>query len=472
MHNPFGKKLDLEKLGHRAATATKAAVKGAAHSAATVVAQRAGGVNENMKAAHERLTSLHSSYSELHSALKHQALNAKKTAKIVRESNTPMLNLANTLGPEPRRTVQTAMSVDAALARCWEDYATHLEAEVITPAKHECNALFTEGEHIWSSYVGTVNELAARQGKERLLGGKTAQAIVELTERKATHEATKLPRLAALAAAAEAAMAFLVEEHRLLHAALHRDAHSAASSAAGDAASMQETAALLVAARAGWQALREHSGSGAFLSHGSSGGFVGTPPPSRSVFGTALESLSLRRTLALSLELKPARDLVRAALPRPPRNACSRRLSYMCAACAAADAVDGVPLVAHHLIHRLISGSMASGVAFIETEGLFRVQVRASPISPISPHISHPHLPHLPASPAPLLCSDVLPLPHLLLSAGRHRRGRLTATPARQRQRAGAARDPRHVRSSCARHSAQAGHTAAISPSPSSRGLL
>ena len=100
--------------------------------------------------------------------------------------------------------------------------------------------------------------------------------------------------------AAEAAMAFLVEEHRLLHAALHRDAHSAASSAAGDAASMQETAALLVAARAGWQALREHSGSGAFLSHGSSGGLVGTPPPSRSVFGSPLESLSLRRTLSAS----------------------------------------------------------------------------------------------------------------------------------------------------------------------------
>ena len=331
--------INLTKLSHRAANATKAVVA----TAAGAVATRAGAVDDTLKAAHERLAALHATYSELHSALKHQALNARKMAKTVRESSGPMLSLSHALSPETRRSVQTAMSVDAAIARSWDEYAALLEGELITPAKHECSAIFAEADAIWASYIGTVNELAARQGKERFLGPskkETEGHMASLAERKATLETSKLPHLLSLAEAAEAAMSFLVERHRLTHAAHHRDAHAAATSAAGESASGEETSALVAATRAGWERLQHSSGSGAFES-ATAGRNSGTATaaavaPPRSVFDSPLEALALR-----------------------------------------ADAVSGVPLVAHGMIHRLLTGSTIGGNLFLESEGIFRIQADA-----------------------------------------------------------------------------------------------
>lgn len=77
-------------------------------------------------------------------------------------------------------------------------------------------------------------QLAAREGKERLFsatvgkkGAGDASEVAVLVEKKSTQEATMLPRLTSLAEAAEAAMAFIVDRHRLLHAALHRDVRRA-----------------------------------------------------------------------------------------------------------------------------------------------------------------------------------------------------------------------------------------------------
>ena len=331
----------LNKLSHKAAHATKAAVSSGFSSAATAVASRAGTVDESMRVTHEKLASLHSTYSELHSSLKHQALNARKTARTMREPNGPMLQLTSLLGQDARRGVQTAMSVDAAIARCWEEYANHLEKELLAPAKQECGAIFAEGDSIWSSYIAMVNELAARQGKERLLGG--GAHLHELAERKSAHESSQLPRLAALVQAAEAAMSYLVDRHRLLHAAVHRDAHGAAQAAAGDTpGGTDDTPSLLAATRAGWQKLQAASSAVAGgAARASVAGGVAAPPP-RGVFGAPLESLALRT-----------------------------------------DAVHGVPQVAHALLVRLLTGgaSAAAGAgadvgsgSFVDTEGLFRIQ--------------------------------------------------------------------------------------------------
>ena len=136
-----------------------------------------------MKQAHERLTSLHSAYSELYAALKHQAERARKTAKTLRDTGTPMKELTTIVGGASRRGVLSAMAFDAAIARTWEEYASHLEGELLGPAKQECNALFAESDAIWSQYLGIVNELAARQGKERLLHGKKGEPAPPTAER-------------------------------------------------------------------------------------------------------------------------------------------------------------------------------------------------------------------------------------------------------------------------------------------------
>ena len=319
--------LNFSKLKARAAAATQTAVKTAATTAKTAVASRAGDVDPGMKAAHERLTELHSTYSEVHSSLRHQLLNARKTAKIMREGSSPMQDLAGVLGQEQRRGVQTVMAVDSAVARCWETYAAHVESDLLTPAKQECGSLFAEGDVIWSTYIATVNEVAARH---YLATGNAG----DLHGRKSAMEHGKLPRLTELAQAAEAAMVYLVDHHRKLHTALHRDALTAATSAAGEAPAGEETSALLASTRAGWQQLAQASGSASYASSHASGSLEKVfPPPPRGVFEVALESLALRP-----------------------------------------DAVHGVPLVAKVLMLRLLTASTSAGVSFLDSEGLFRVQ--------------------------------------------------------------------------------------------------
>jgi hypothetical protein len=364
------------KIGKTAAKATHHAVQ---YTASAVAPTRL--VDEQLKASHERLAALQTTYSELHSALKHQVLNARKMGKTVKESNAPMLGIAGVVAPEARRSVQTAMAVDTAIARTWEDYATHLEAELVTPAKQECSSLFAEGDSIWTSYIAIVNELAAREGKEKLKEKlfKTADdSTSALNAKKQQHESTMLPRLTALANGAERAMAYLVEGYRQLHAAHHRDvrAHSpprrrtrcaalaavsihrranasvrrarrcacacalssarawqalaAASAASPDLGNLPERGALLASMRTGWIELQSASGSAS----------AATPPPMlRGLFGTPLDVLSRR-----------------------------------------ADAVGGVPLVAHALVHRLLTGTSDAGQPFTAAEGLFRIQADADEI--------------------------------------------------------------------------------------------
>lgn len=219
---------------HSVSKVTKQAAKGDFHKlteiqdkAATALRQRLAGLggdgllDENLRTQHERLASLHSTYGSLHTHLKHQVERARKTAAALRETHSPLLHLAEAVAPTPRRLVQSTMAVESALARAYDEYASALESALLTPGKAELTALFAEGEGLYSSYLSTVNELAAKQGKEKILGSKAAepgygctpaqQRISELAAKKSAIEQSAAPRMAAIEEACGAAMAYLAQ---------------------------------------------------------------------------------------------------------------------------------------------------------------------------------------------------------------------------------------------------------------------
>ena len=335
---PFGihgvKKETLQKYGQKIQDKASKFAKDAVVQAATAAAPTRL-VDERLKNVHERLGSLQATYSELYSALKHQVLNARKMSKCVRETDGPMTGLCSLVGQDSRRSVQTAMAVDAAIARSWDEYAQNLEAELLAPAKQECNALFSEGDQIWSGYIATINEMAARQGKERYLGAD--QKATALLEKKAYAETSKLPRLTSLCEAVEAAICFLVSRHQLLHASLHRDAYGAATSSTGDNTKpLDESSKIISETRDGWRQLSTASGASSSSTGG--GGYGGAPPPPRSVFDVPLDALAMRP-----------------------------------------ESIQGVPLIAHLMIYKLlcVPSPINANSSFYEIEGLFRIQADA-----------------------------------------------------------------------------------------------
>jgi hypothetical protein len=213
---------DTQSLRQKAGNlAAKAAEGGKMAIRAAVNKALHGELDENFKQAHERLVSVHVTWNTLSAALKHQGERARKTAKTLRETGEPLQDLTSFLDPESRRSVRTSMAQDVAVAAKWEEYVQHLELDLLGPAKAECTAIFREGEYCWSQYVATVNELAARQSKERLMRGDS-ESTAALAEKKEALESTKVPQLHALVQHASAAMAFLVEQHRQLLMALYR----------------------------------------------------------------------------------------------------------------------------------------------------------------------------------------------------------------------------------------------------------
>ena len=309
---------------------------------ATRVATGGGGlVDVSLKRAHERLSVLQHTYSDLVSHLRHQVERAKKTGKTLRETGNPMLGLVEVLRPSARREVQTSMAVETALARAWDEYASNMESALLAPAKAELMALFAEGESLYSSYLALVNELATKQQKERLLHGASSKptdfnserqrAIYSLTERKATEETTKLPRLHSIADSVEAALAYLVVQHRHMHAAFYRATHAAAAAAGGSSAEDEvDMSSLLVTTAAGWASLKAASGSNAAHAIGKVSArnvaeLAPPPPPLNQSFGVSLDALSLR-----------------------------------------SDAVGGVPLVPHLLMARLHGGTGAGGTPLLD----------------------------------------------------------------------------------------------------------
>jgi len=178
-----------------------------------------------------------------------------------------------------------------------------------------------------------VNELSARQGKERLLGNESAN-VSALTERKSADEQAKLPRLQAIVVSVEAALSFLVQRHRLLHSAFLREALDgtlAAGRGADGGDGTQGLAEVLAKTHDGWRELAERSGTRTTHSQPSTGhaALVSTP---RTTFGAPLDAVSLR-----------------------------------------ADSVSGVPRVMNALFTRLLRGSSSDGTPFLHAEGLFRI---------------------------------------------------------------------------------------------------
>eukprot|EP00966_Prymnesium_polylepis_P316378 7310350-Prymnesium_polylepis.1 len=163
-----------------------------------------GAVAEDMVRQHKRLLTLQASYDQIIAALKHQAERARKNGKSLKELEAPLQKLGAT--PVLFDGFQAHLSEDGSLALAWESLAVHLETALIAPARTEVGALFLEADACYSSYLSTVNELGAKQGKERLqkkaLGEdkaeKVHERVAELSARKAQMEVERLPRLEAI----------------------------------------------------------------------------------------------------------------------------------------------------------------------------------------------------------------------------------------------------------------------------------
>lgn len=355
--------------------ATTAALKAAAHgdtagvkelakeqaakikSKAASAARKATGGSElidpSLKAAHKQIVSLQAAHADLTGSLLHQVKAASKMSKAMHETSEGALHdLTSVVSPVVRRSIHAAMATEEALARAHEEYAAHLETAVLGPSRQEVGALSGECEALYSAYLATINELAAKQGKEQVRTAiigvpKDATALASnlqpLLERKAEHEAAKLPRLTAIAEAIEAALMFTVAQHRLLQAAFLRGALSAAASVEGGSP-MDDVAAVLSKTRAGWSELKAASGSSAAyvpIGRGLSGGMLPPPPP------------------------PPAAGRLGGS---PPLEVLAQR----------ADAVHGVPWVVHALMARLESGlSRADQTPLRHAEGLFRISASA-----------------------------------------------------------------------------------------------
>ena len=312
----------------------KVAAKGAIASAVTRTLK--GDVDDRMQDVHDKISAMHASYNEIHAALKHQAERARKMAKGLRDAGTPMVDFAGLIGLDERRSIQAVVAVDAAIAARYEEYASMLETELLAPAKQECAPLFAEADALWSAYIATVNELAAKQA---LKSGASTTSV--LNEKKASQESSMLPRLTALTEAAEKAICFLIERHRLLMFASMRDTLAKGAEAAGAAGAggggEEDAASARNSIRAGWAQLGQASGSAAFAAEHGGKGAVPPAPSQTRAHGVPLETLALR-----------------------------------------ADAVDGIPLVARELLCVLYAGYDAvSASYFVDAEGLFRVQAEA-----------------------------------------------------------------------------------------------
>ena len=142
--------------------------------------------------------------------------------------------------------------------------AIELETSLIAPAKAELGGLFLEAESTYSKYLATVNELGAKQGKERLQkkvqgeekAERAHEKVEELLVRKAQMEQERLPKLEAIAECAEAGLAFLLERHRAFRTAFFGVAQLAASNPqAADAEAARVWPIVLGETEAGWTRL-------------------------------------------------------------------------------------------------------------------------------------------------------------------------------------------------------------------------
>ena len=127
-----------------------------------------GLLDDNLRKQHSRLTSLHAMYGSVLSTLKHQNERALKTAKTLHETVPHLRSLHDALPPAQQATLRSSLAVEEALACAWDEYSSILEHSVLAPARAEIGALFSEGEALYSSYLTTVNDLAAKQSKEKL----------------------------------------------------------------------------------------------------------------------------------------------------------------------------------------------------------------------------------------------------------------------------------------------------------------
>ena len=107
-----------------------------------------------------------------------------------------------------------------------------------------------------------------------------------------------LPRLTALTEAAEKAICFLIERHRLLMFASMRDTLAKGAEAAGAAGAggggEEDAASARNSIRAGWAQLGQASGSAAFAAEHGGKGTVPPAPSQTRAHGVPLEALALR----------------------------------------------------------------------------------------------------------------------------------------------------------------------------------
>ena len=136
-------------------------------------------LDEKMQARMEAIHRLEKCYSALRDTLKHEAERGQMTAKMTRETRDALSHL---IEADPARAsialrsaTSSGQALEAALEQSWEDYANAIEKQLREPAKQVIAAFFAEAEKLYANYVSVVNELSAKQAKEKRVHGAAAR---------------------------------------------------------------------------------------------------------------------------------------------------------------------------------------------------------------------------------------------------------------------------------------------------------
>ena len=182
------------------------------------------------------------------------------------------------------------------MARCWEAYASRLEATLILPAKAELDNIFRESDKLYNLYLTTVNAIAAKSTQKGMVFQDATRERVDeevkvLQQSKRFQETEELPKLEAMVLLAEEYLFLLVERVRAFRAIFLRhsqvvlaDPQALASDDAWRASCDATWADEVATAEAGWRKLQDPELVPPRLdkrasSKQASGGDVGGAPP-------------------------------------------------------------------------------------------------------------------------------------------------------------------------------------------------
>jgi len=184
-------------------------------------AERTDGLlDEMLKKRHDTLTTLHTCTNEVIASLKREAERAHKSSKSGMELHDAIVHSIECL-PSIASQFHGHSTASTAVSNNWEVLAAELEM-LVAKGKHELSQVFSEGQALYSHYLTTVNELAAKQGKDRKAKGAKEEEVhrqyLELQARKQAEEGKVSARLSELHRDAQGVLGYILDHHGVLQA--------------------------------------------------------------------------------------------------------------------------------------------------------------------------------------------------------------------------------------------------------------